>query len=594
MQTSKGQSVLGRTAIQMASDPSGQTWLHGAQPDQILIAKERAEVVPLLEEVDRATQAGYYAVGYISYGAAPALNPYLSAHENEAGTPYAWFALYKVVLRKSEATVKPPAPYNLEPLKQPLSSKAYLEAIDSIKAYIEKGETYQVNYTMPMHAEFSGCSPTFFKQLLKASHCRHGAYLNMGDMEVCSASPELFYYKKDDHIVMRPMKGTAPRGSHLDQDRRLAEQLQNSPKNRAENIMIVDMIRNDLGKIAKPGSIHAERLFQIETYPTLFQMTSEVSAQSTAPLVEVMQALFPCASITGAPKKQTMEIIQKLESAPRNIYTGAMGYITPHGETAFSVAIRTATHNHERGQLSYHVGSGIVWDSKPEEELAECKIKARVITRPPRPTPTLLETLSWSIGEGYFLKKEHLARLRNAAAYFNYPLLITEADQALEQAVTSKIKPQRVRLLVEPDGDCSVETSDLPSVSSTTWTVCPASRPIHSDNPLVYNKTTSRAIYDSFSQEHPDVDDVLLYNEKEQWTESTKANIAFRFGKRWVTPPISCGLLNGTFRQHLIESGEIEEETVTLSQLFEADEVRLINSVRKWITIKLVLPDKKK
>lgn len=589
----KTDSPLGRTAIQMASDPSGQTWLHAAQPDKILIAKERAEVVPLLEEVDRATQAGYYAVGYISYGAAPALNPYLTSHQNEPGTPYAWFALYKIVLRKSTATVKSASPYALKPLKPSCSSPAYLEAIQAIKTHIEKGETYQVNYSMPMHAEFKGCSETFFKQLLRASHCRHAAYLNMGDMEVCSASPELFYFKKDDRIVMRPMKGTAPRGTHLDHDRSLAEQLQNSPKNRAENIMIVDMIRNDLGKIAQPCSIRAERLFQIETYPTLFQMTSEVSAQSTAPLLEVMQALFPCASITGAPKKQTMEIIQQLEPDPRNIYTGAIGYITPHGETAFSVAIRTATLSNATGQMAYHVGSGIVWDSDPEEELEECKIKARVITRPPRPTPTLLETLYWSIADGYFLKKEHLARLRNAAAYFNYPLLISDADHALEKAITSKITAQRVRLLVEPDGSCRVETADLANEGRNIWTVCPASRPIHSENPLLYNKTTDRSIYERFLKENEGVDDVLLYNEKDEWTESTKANIAFRFGKRWVTPPVSCGLLNGTFRQHLIESGELVEQVVPLSQLFEADEVMLINSVRKWITIKLELPDKK-
>jgi para-aminobenzoate synthetase/4-amino-4-deoxychorismate lyase len=352
--------------------------------------------------------------------------------------------------------------------------------------------------------------------------------------------------------------------------------------------MIVDMIRNDLGRIAQPGSVNVTDLFSIERYRTLFQMTSTVTATSTASLRDTFAALFPCASITGAPKVRTMQIIRELETSPRGIYTGCIGLVRPGGDACFNVAIRTVHLDRNTGTATYGTGGGIVWDSDPDEEYRECAIKSLILNEPP-PTLSLLETLRWDPGTGYRLLQRHLRRLTYSAAYFDIPADVFHIQATLEACAVDFTVPHRVRLLIDQQGHPTTESFSLedtplretPDDALAPWRVTLARQPVQSRDRFLHHKTTRRAVYDEARIEG--YDDVLLYNERGELTESTFCNLVVRFGDDWVTPPTSCGLLAGTYRAELLEGGRIGERVVHRSELPDADEVYLINSVRGWM-----------
>jgi para-aminobenzoate synthetase/4-amino-4-deoxychorismate lyase len=380
------------------------------------------------------------------------------------------------------------------------------------------------------------------------------------------------------------MKGTAARGRTLAEDRSNAACLYESEKNRAENVMIVDMIRNDLGRIARTGSVKVPRLFEIEKYPTVWQMTSTVEAVTAASFPKILQALFPCASITGAPKVKTMELIASIETTPRNIYTGAIGFVSPDRRAQFSVAIRTILIDKFTSNAEYGVGGGIVWDSTAAEEYEECLNKAKIILDPPPPRPfQLLETLLWTPDKGYFLLSRHLERLRESALYFDYPYDEALIRKALDEKVEALSSgPYRLRLLLSRNGDVECNFMPLGLPDGRLLRIRLARQAVHSRAPFLYHKTTRRDLYEKAQASFPDADDVILYNEAGEVTESCIANVVILHNGLLVTPPVRCGLLNGTYRSELLDRGEISEKVVSLFELKRAEKVFLINSVRKW------------
>jgi para-aminobenzoate synthetase/4-amino-4-deoxychorismate lyase len=414
--------------------------------------------------------------------------------------------------------------------------------------------------------------------------------VDLGSHVICSASPELFFQLSGRALASKPMKGTAARGRTLHEDRAQAHWLHHSEKNRAENVMIVDMIRNDLGRIAEIGSVTVPHLFEIERYPTVLQMTSTVTARTSVPLTDILTALFPCASITGAPKVRTMQIIADLETTPRGVYTGCIGYVSPQREAQFNVAIRTVTINREAGQAEYGVGGGIVWDSEAADEWRECEIKTRVLTQPARPFD-LIESIVWTPDHGYFLLDRHLTRLAESAEYFNTPIdLPAIRDQLADLDATLAAAAHKVRVSVSQLGRVSITATPLSEIPlPPIMRVKLAAQPIDSNNVFLFHKTTRRDAYEAARATQADCDDVILWNERGEITESTIANVVVELDGQRYTPPIECGLLPGTFRADLIERRLIYERVISKEELLAAIRVWLINSVRGWRECQLTM-----
>ena len=389
------------------------------------------------------------------------------------------------------------------------------------------------------------------------------------------------------------MKGTAPRGRWESEDiERLAE-LMGSEKDAAENVMIVDLLRNDLGHIAEFGSVEVEELLTAEKYDTVWQLTSTIGAavQPELSLFEVFRGLFPCGSITGAPKQRTMQIITELEPSPRGVYCGAIGFVAPVGDqgpkASFSVAIRTAVIDSETGSAQYGVGGGITWDSTPEGEYAELDMKAAVL-RHGSADFSLLETILWQPDEGWKFLEQHLNRAKESARFFDIPW-VDEAIRAALKGIGGD-SALRVRLMVSREGVPTVETVAF-ELNSSPVTVAVALEPVDTRSPFLFHKTTRREIYEAARAAHPQVNDVILTNEQGMITESTIANVAVKLGGKWFTPPISDGCLPGIYRAELLKEGAMYERSVSVSDLAGAQGIALINSVRGWRTARLVLPE---
>jgi para-aminobenzoate synthetase / 4-amino-4-deoxychorismate lyase len=538
--------------------------------------------MPALERIEAlVNERGLYAAGFMSYEAAKAFDAAFSTHP-AADFPLLWFGLYGV---PEQVTL--PAPdytaYSLGEVVPSVSQSAYDRAIQRIKKHIHSGDSYQVNYTLRLRSTFSGDAWQLFLAMVRAQPRGYSAWISAGRWAICSASPELFFRLEGDLLTCKPMKGTVKRGRTLVEDKSFAEWLRASEKNRAENLMIVDMIRNDLGRVAEVGSVHVPKLFEIERHPTLWQMTSTVAARSHKSLAEIYAALFPCASITGAPKIRTTRIIADVEPDPRGLYTGSIGYIAPNRFAQFNVAIRTAVVDRAAGRLVYGAGGGIVADSSCGDEYIEALLKARVLTER-QAEFSLLETMVWTSDESYFLLDCHLRRLSDSAAYFDYPV----DSENLKSRLSAQIAgyggaPHRVRLLVARDGEVEIQAFPMPAIESALPVrVKIAAMPVNSDDVFLYHKTTHRQIYDAARQSCPDCDDVLLWNERGELTESCIANIVVEMEGELLTPPIDSGLLPGVFRAWLLDQGKIREQVIKVSDLPKCSKLYLINSVRKW------------
>jgi para-aminobenzoate synthetase/4-amino-4-deoxychorismate lyase len=386
------------------------------------------------------------------------------------------------------------------------------------------------------------------------------------------------------------MKGTAARGLWFEQDLEQAARLRSSEKERAENIMIVDMVRNDLGRVARAGTVKVPALFDVERYPTVWQMTSTVIAETDAPLTDIMAALFPPASITGAPKASTMRIIAGVESLPRNIYTGTIGFLDPAGRAQFSVAIRTALINRKTETAEYGIGGGIVSDSIWSEERAEAELKSRVLGRRD-PDFDLLETIAWTQGESYLLLDLHLQRLMRSAEYFGFDVDAREVTAQLSRFAELKLRNggerYRVRMLVSKRGNVDLNAASLADDDAGFGQVVLAAEAVDPRDPFLYHKTTNRAVYEKALAMRPGASDVLLFNDRRELTESTIANLLIDIEGSLVTPAVDCGLLPGTARAQLLAQGRARELVIRLDELPPSSRLYLINSVRGMHEISL-------
>ena len=570
---------------------SGQ-WRVFRNPVRTVTANTPSEVLPALDLIETlVNNRQLHAAGFISYEAAPAFDSSLMVRPDPSGFPLLWFGLYE----KPETWATLPSPSN-HPARPPvcwtpsIDHDQYREAMARIHRYLYNGDTYQVNFSFRLQAPFANEPWSFFCDLVCAQHAHHAAFVENDRFALCSASPEQFFLLEDDRIISRPMKGTARRGRTPDEDRSCADALFQSPKDRAENVMIVDMIRNDLGRIALPGSVHASPLFTLERYPTAWQMTSTVTAHTQASVRDILPALFPCASITGAPKPRTMEIIAELETTPRRIYTGAIGFIAPHRHAQFNVAIRTVLIDKSAGTAEYGVGGGIVWDSSSQAEYEECRTKARVLTDE-RPEFQLLETLLWTPEEGFFLLDRHLQRLSESAEYFDFRVSVPDIRASLQSwTETRPPGPHRLRLLVARDGIATLQGQPFQVAQTTPVRVKLAPSPIDPSDLFLYHKTTFRKTYEQAGSACPDCDDVLLWNSGGELTESTIANLVIDLEGELFTPPVACGLLPGTFRAQLLAEGTIHEKIIRVDDLPRCRRLWLVNSVRKWRQAALAHP----
>ena len=554
-------------------------------PERVIIAYTIEDVLPMLEKVQTEIDNGFYAAGFLSYESAPAFDPAFKVKDGGV-LPLLWFGIFK---EPSTSPISSSGPFHFSEWKPSVDMDEYRSAIQSIKQSIEEGNTYQTNYTIRLNSHFHGDDIAYFEKLKRAQASNYCAYLNTGEHSILSASPELFFRLEKGHITTRPMKGTVKRGKTLAEDKANASWLYHSEKNRAENVMIVDLLRNDLGMIAETGSVNVSQLFEIEHYPTVHQMTSTITAEvaENTELLDIFKALFPCGSITGAPKIKTMDIIADLETTPRGVYCGAIGFITPNKEAVFNVPIRTVVIDQKSGNAIYGVGGGITWDSTIKGEYHEVIAKANILEEN-RPDFHLLE--SFLLNEGrYFLLDEHLTRLKNTAEYFGFPFNQQEVTRKLQLFASSNDSGKlKVRLLLAKNGDIEIHGQNISSFE-TPLEVSLAEEPVDSNHPFLYHKTTHRDVYSLFQAKKPSkMFDVLLWNEAGELTEFTNGNVVLEIDEGLWTPPISSGLLAGTYRERLIQTGRIQEKVLTFADLKKSTKIWFINSVRKWVEVKLI------
>ncbi len=557
--------------------------------DRVLVAREPDEVVPLLAEVERATAGGAWAFGYLAYEAAAGLDPGLAVPSRAPGEtlPLAVFGL------TGEVTTPPPiAPppgrardYAAGPWRHGWTPDGHRDAVAAVRASIAAGDAYQLNLTVRMHAPVTGDLEQLYADLASGQRGSWAAFLDVGSHVVASASPELFFDWTGDLLRTRPMKGTARRGATPAEDDVARRSLLASDKERAENLMIVDLLRNDLGRIAEVGSVEVPTLFRAERYETVWQLTSDVTARPRPDvgLVEVFRALFPSGSVTGAPKQRTMELIRELEPDPRGVYCGAIGVVAPPGQAfraRFSVAIRTVTVERATGTAVYGTGGGITWSSDAAAEHDELLAKAAILTAPYEEF-ALLETMARTPGGGVRNLERHLARLADSATWAGFPLDLPAARRRLAE-VAAEPAPARVRLVLRRDGELEVGTGPPPVPASGPVRLAVDDVPVDADDVWLRHKTTRRTVYAERAARWPDADDVVLVSSRGEVTETTIANLAVRLDGRWWTPPVSAGCLPGVERGRLVDEGVLHERRLTPDDLAAAEGLAVVNSLRGW------------
>ena len=561
------------------------------EPVEILSAHNPDEIPTVFARVDVALQAGLYVAGFVSYEAGYHFEPRALGHADfnaQPDLPLVWFGVYRTPAIASAAddfpeeadfTGEDPTG-DLSPALD-LSASEYGERVQRIRQYIERGDFYQANLTLRLRTKWRKDAAALFKRMIANQAVAYGALINLGDNAIVSASPELFFRRHGHRILVRPMKGTARRGRDISEDEAMAAWLKADEKNRAENVMIVDLLRNDLGRICIPGSVRVDELFSVERYEQLFQMTSTVCGELREAIssYELFRALFPCGSITGAPKIRTMQAIRELEEEPRGIACGAIGFFAPGNIAVFSVAIRTLTLRD--GEAEARVGSGITWDSAPDSEFEECLLKARFLTHAARPFQ-LIETMLWH--EDYWLLDLHLDRLAASAAYFGFACDLAEVHKTLTRYTSSLPAGARfrVRLTMAPSGALSL-TSDAVQPSTGPATLLLYTERTDSGDRFLRHKTTRRGLYDRALNQARlcGLDDALFCNERGEVTECATNNIVIEIDGRLMTPPLNSGLLPGVFRAHLLATHPgIAESVLTLDDVLAADRIFLCNSVR--------------
>ncbi len=571
------------------------------RPVGAIIAHAPDQVLPALAELDVARSLGLHACGYVSYEAGYTLMGLPLPHFPEApatiaAQPLLHFQLFEecdlLSAAESTAWLKTLAADTdacaIHDIALAEDEANYSRKISLIHGLIRDGETYQVNYTLPCRFRHTGSSIALYLALRQTQRVPYSALLNFPEARILSLSPELFLQRQGTTLTTRPMKGTAARGGSALEDSEITTHLCNDPKTRAENLMIVDLLRNDLGRVALTGSVKVPALFEIETYQTLHQMTSTVTG-TLAPetgLPEIFNALFPCGSITGAPKRRTMQLIAELEQEPRGLYTGAIGYIAPDGDFCFSVPIRTVV-SQDEGKAVMGVGSGIVHDSNAPAEYAEVQLKTRFLQDVNRDLG-LIESMHLSPDGSIRHLELHLARLQQAARMFGFyvPEKAIRAELAAYVLHRPQTEARRLRLQLNSDGTFSLADFAIPVVPPNAHVIISA-QPIDSNALFRRHKTTERTLYENEyarAVEHGAYE-VLFMNEHGRIAEAARHNVFIRKDGCLLTPPVSEGALPGILRHSLQD--ELIEQVLTLADLQNADAIYVGNAVRGLTKVKL-------
>ena len=546
-----------------------------------LKTKDIKEVKPLLDELEAYQNEGYYAVGYVSYEAAPAFETKFQVIDGPLMSEYLlYFTVHETVQTE-------PIPLTYDPITLPKSwqelttAEEYKAAIEHIHHHIRQGDTYQVNYTVQLQQNLTADPFAIYNRLVVEQNAHYNAFIQHDDVSIISISPELFFKKDGDKLTTRPMKGTTNRGLTTETDLAQARWLAQDQKNRSENMMIVDLLRNDMNRISKIGSEDVKSLCQVEQYSTVWQMTSTIETQllPNSRLSDVFQALFQCGSITGAPKIATMEIIKKVEKQPRGVYCGAIGILVPQGPSIFNVAIRTL--QMEGTKAIYGVGGGITWDSNWEAEYEETKQKAAVLYRQ-NPKFDLISTGRIHQGKLLFLE-EHIKRLQESSRYFDYPF---NAEKAHNQATAlcqslDLDTDYRLKMSLKKDGELKFEHSQLTNLSDDFCQARLVEQRHPLDSPYTFFKTSYRPHLSIELHEQ------IYYNHEGQLLETSIGNIVLKIEDQLYTPPVHLGLLNGIYRQSLIAENKLKEKVLTVKDLKQAQAIYGCNAVRGLYELKV-------
>lgn len=572
-----------------------------SEPVEIVSAVSPEEVPQALERLEAGTAAGLYAAGFFAYELGYVLEPKIRDLLPEGrSVPLLWFGLYRAPREMSErevdhwlATHTRSGSYQFTSVTCAWDQAEYETRFAAVQDKIRAGDIYQLNLTFKARFRLEGSPLTFYRDMRQRQRVAYAGIVDTGEVTVLSASPELFVEKHGQVVSTRPMKGTAPRAGTPEADADQRRVLASDVKQRAENLMIVDLMRNDLGRIAEVGSVEVTDLFTVETFRTLHQMTSGVRAtlQDGVGLADLIRAIFPPGSVIGAPKIRAMELIRDYETEPRGVYCGAIGHITPHGGALFNVAIRTPV-IFRGGQGEMGIGSGVVYDSVGAREYAECLLKMKFLTDPPK-TFELIETLLHEPGTGYWLLEGHLKRLAASAAYFGYAYNEDKVRAALDGVVAGREGERlRVRLLLAEDGTVTVTAAEQPATSpDAVMRLAVSDTRLDSTNAFLFHKTTRRELYDREWQHYAETlkaDEVIYLNERGELAEGSRTNVFVERGGRLLTPQLSSGLLPGVLRGALIAAGKAKEAVLTLDDLATADAIYVGNSVRGLVKAELI------
>ncbi len=576
--------VLLDTALE---DSENKTSFLFIKPQTIITCYSSDQLEACLNQLTTAVKKGLYAAGFISYEAGWRLQG-LDKTKRSSSFPLLWFGLFSKPIRiknfrEAQPYLSLPDTTNystLTKLHLNTTKNEYCQNIMRIRELIAQGQTYQVNYTIKYKFNFNGSPVNLYRRLRAIQPISYGALIDTGEQQILSFSPELFFRKNKNIIMVQPMKGTAApeHGAKLSAD----------PKNQAENIMITDLLRNDLGKISRIGSVETYDLFKTHQYSTLRQMTSSVRSQLPPKISwrEIFGSLFPCGSVTGAPKISTMNIISSLEKEDRNIYTGAIGYLSPDDQAVFNVAIRTILLNGKQGEMG--VGGGITYSSLPREEWEECRLKASFLLKS---NFQLIETMAWSYPAGISLLPLHLKRLKKSAELFGYPYNQYRINTALAEFVCKldKKKTWKIRLLLKNSGIVSLSAAEIVKPRTERPVVAISTVQTDPDDLFLRHKTTERKIYDQELRRYQKLGyhDVLFTNTRGEITEGARSNIFIKNGSRFYTPPVRCGLLPGVYREYFMrrQKSSVKEKILYLEDLYSANAIFLTNAVRGLVQV---------
>lgn len=570
-------------------------------PVEEVISFALDDVEPSLDRLDQLRTAGYYLCGYLAYEAGYALtdkDTLSLAKRGSAANPILHFYAFEAPQRLSANEVElfleeqaDTVETAIKDVTLNMSEEEYSQAIERVRGHIREGDTYQINFTQKYRFNYQGSPIGLYSALRDVQSVEFSAFLNFPEYAVVSLSPELFIEKRCGELISRPMKGTFPRGASLEADAEIVEFMKNDPKTLSENVMIVDLMRNDISRIAKPGSVRVENLFEVQRFQTLHQMVSTVKADVHEDIAvrDLIGALFPCGSITGAPKLRTMELIRSLEVEPRGLYTGAIGYITPENDFCFNVPIRTCL-AYRDGSAEMGVGGGILYESDARAEYQECLLKGKFLTQLNSRFQLIEAILFDAEASKMPLLELHIQRLQDAAQALHFQFDIVAIRQQLLLYCADLRVSSKLRLLLDSKGACSISSEPLalpvkePKVNISSLST--------DSNEWLYSfKTTFRTLYNSAYEEHAATGayDVLFLNELGHVSESSRHNLFIELGGQLITPPISDAVLRGVYRQWMLENSEqsIEVRSISPQELLSADAIYLTNAVRGMVKVSL-------